>query len=56
MSSFDFFWGLGDFLQWMLSPLDSIGNVFNYACIALGFVGLFIWLKMQNDYNKEEFK
>ena len=32
---------------------DNVGNVFNYSCIVLGFVGLFIWLNKQRKYNEE---
>lgn len=48
-----FFYGLGDFLgmTFRLLEADMIGNIFNYACIALGFVGLFIWLNMQRKFN-----
>ncbi len=57
MNSFDIFWGIGDFSQWLLGAMyDNIGNVFNYTCIVLGFVGLFYWLNLQNKYNKEELK
>ncbi len=49
-----FFYGLADFMQMAFRPLeaDMIGNLFNYSCIALGFVGLFIWLNIQNKSNK----
>lgn len=33
--------------------LVPISDLFNYGVIVLGFVGLFIWLKMQSDYNKK---
>lgn len=48
-----FFYGIADFMQmtFRLLEADMIGNIFNYACIALGFVGLFIWLNMQKKYN-----
>ncbi|MFT5777133.1 MAG: hypothetical protein ACI837_000064 [Crocinitomicaceae bacterium] len=52
MSSYDFFWGLGDIFQWVLSPLDSIGNIFNYTLIVVGFIGMFIWLNKQHKFNK----
>ncbi len=48
-----FFYGLADFIQmtFRLLEADMIGNIFNYSCIVLGFVGLFIWLNMQKKYN-----
>lgn len=47
MSSSDFFYGIADFLQWTFLFFDNVGNVFNYSCIVLGFVGLFYWLNLQ---------
>lgn len=52
MSSADFFWGLGDLFQIVLSPLDWVGNMVNYSFIVLGFVGMLIWLNKQNKFNK----
>ena len=48
-----FFFGLADLMQTPLSFLqaDMIGNIFNYSCIVLGFVGLFYWLKLQKKFN-----
>ena len=44
----------GDGLLWTTSALfENIGNIFNYGVIVLGFVGLFIWLRLQAKYNKE---
>ena len=44
----------GDGLLWTTSALfENIGNVFNFAVIVLGFVGLFIWLRLQAKYNRE---
>ena len=42
-----------DLLTWTFQIFEVIGNSFNYAVIILGFVGLFIWLRMQMKYNKE---
>lgn len=55
MTFSEFFWGLGDLLTWMLSLLqaDKIGNLFNYALIVLGFIGFFIWMRMQAKYNAQ---
>lgn len=33
--------------------LVPISEPFNYFCIALGFIGLFIWLNMQAKYNRK---
>ncbi len=45
------FWHkLGDILNgaWFY---DNIGNIFNYSCIVLGFIGLFYWLNWQRKFN-----
>ena len=49
------FWGIGDFLQWTFQLLESdmIGDKFNYAVIALGFIGLFYWLNWQRKFNAQ---
>ncbi len=45
---------LGDGILWTTELLfETVGNIFNYAVIVLGFVGLFIWLRLQTKYNKE---
>lgn len=33
--------------------LEPLENHFNYAVIVLGFIGLFIWLRMQSKYTKK---
>ena len=33
--------------------LVPISDGFNWAVIVLGFVGLFVWLKMQNDFTRK---
>ncbi|MCR9171415.1 MAG: hypothetical protein NXI10_02915 [bacterium] len=55
MTLYDLFWGIGDFLQWTFILLqgDMIGNMFNYACIVLGFIGLFYWLNWQKKFNAQ---
>lgn len=54
MTYTEFVEDLGDGLLWTTEILfESVGNVFNYAVIVLGFVGLFIWLRLQAKYNKE---
>ncbi|RYM33951.1 hypothetical protein ERX46_08270 [Brumimicrobium glaciale] len=45
---------LGDWTLWTTELLfETVGNVFNYAVIVLGFVGLFIWLRLQAKYNRQ---
>lgn len=46
----NFWYSLGDLLNgaWFY---DNIGNIFNYSCIILGFVGLFYWLNLQKKFN-----
>ena len=54
MSSSDFFWGLGDLFQTILTPLDAdwgLTSLMNTGILLLGFVGLGIWLMKQKKYN-----
>lgn len=45
---------LGGLILWTTELLfESVGNIFNYGVIVLGFVGLFIWLRLQAKYNRE---
>jgi len=45
---------LGHGLLWTTNLLfEVVGNVFNYSVIVLGFIGLFIWLRLQAKYNAE---
>lgn len=54
MTSTDILVSIGDFILWTTEILfENIGNLFNDAMIVLGFIGLFIWLRLQNKYNKE---
>ena len=53
MSSGDVFHAIGDLLQWTFGIFEVIGNSFNYAVIALGFIGLFYWLNLQRKFNAE---
>lgn len=54
MTSTDILVSIGDFILWTTELLfENIGNLFNDAMIVLGFIGLFIWLRLQNKYNKE---
>ena len=57
MNSREMWWSSGDGLQSFLGMFyDNIGNIFNYSCIVLGFVGLFYWLNLQRKFNLVEFK
>ena len=48
MSSRTAFEAIGDFCYGIpFEFYDNIGNIFNYSCIVLGFVGLFYWLNLQ---------
>jgi hypothetical protein len=50
----DFFYALGDFFMWLFeNTLEPLGNLPNWSFIVLGFIGMFIWLKMQKDFNAE---
>ena len=54
MNSRDFWWAVGDGLQWFLGLIyDNVGNIFNYSCIVLGFIGLFYWLNLQRKFSNE---
>lgn len=54
MTYTEFVEALGDGLLWTTEILfETVGNIFNYAVIVLGFVGLFIWLRLQAKYNRE---
>ncbi len=44
---------IGDFLVWSFGGLEFLRNLPNMIFLALGFVGLIIWLRMQSKYNKE---
>lgn len=49
----DFIYSLGDFFYWIFSILEVLGDGPNWAFIVLGFIGMFIWLKMQKNFNEE---
>ena len=49
----DLIYGLGDVFSWFFSLFEKLGNMPNYTFIILGFVGLFIWLTMQKNYNNK---
>lgn len=54
MTFSEIFWGIGDLFTWLLHYLqaDIIGNMFNNALIALGFIGFGIWMNKQRKFNK----
>ncbi len=46
--------GIGEVITWTFDTvLVPLGQLPNYAFIALGGFGLFLWLSMQNKYNKK---
>lgn len=48
MKSTGIFYNIGQATEFFVSMIyDNIGNIFNYACIVLGFIGLFYWLNFQ---------
>lgn len=54
MNSREIWWKIGDGTQWFLGLIyDNVGNIFNYSCIVLGFIGLFYWLNYQRKFNNE---
>jgi hypothetical protein len=57
MNTSTVFYAIGDFMgDYAFTPLEMIGNVFNYACIVLGFFGLFYWLRLQKKFNQDSEK
>lgn len=56
MTLTNFFWGLGNAFEFMLSILDEnvgFAAFFNTTLIILGFFGMFYWLRYQLKFNKE---
>jgi hypothetical protein len=54
MSSSTIFYAIADFMgNYGFAPLEWIGNIFNYACIVLGFFGMFYWLNLQKKYTQK---
>lgn len=53
MTFTDLMYATGDFLESTFTILPEIGNSFNYAVIALGFVGLAYWLIYQSKMTKK---
>jgi hypothetical protein len=49
MNSSGVFYNIGLYTELFVSSIyDNIGNIFNYSCIVLGFIGLFYWLNFQH--------
>ncbi len=48
----NFWYTLGDLLNgaWFY---DNIGDIFNWACIILGFVGFAYWMNWQRKFNAQ---
>lgn len=40
-------------MTFKLLQADAIGNMFNYACIVLGFGGMLYWLNLQRKFNEQ---
>jgi hypothetical protein len=53
MTSNVIFFGIAKMLQTSFLFYEFIQNKFNYACIILGFIGLFYWLNYQRKFNQE---
>lgn len=54
MSSTTVFNAIGDFCyDTAFIFYDNVGNIFNYSCIVLGFVGLFYWLNLQRKFDNQ---
>lgn len=56
MTLSDFFWGIGDILQWTFQFLQNdffLTGFMNNALLLLGFVGFFIWMVKQRKFNAE---
>jgi hypothetical protein len=53
MTFTDIVYFIGEFLSSTFEILPALGNLPNYIFLVLGFVLLFIWIKVMNDYNQE---
>jgi hypothetical protein len=50
----EFYYSLGKIIEDTFSMvLVPMSDPFNWVCVAIGIVGLFVWLKMQGSYNKK---
>lgn len=53
MSSTKVIYAISDLIRWTFGLYENVGNIFNYAVIVLGFVGLFYWLNCQKKFNEK---
>lgn len=54
MSSYDFFWSLGDGLGNAIACFyDNVNNIFNNFLIVFGFVMFGYWMNLQSKFIKE---
>ncbi|MCO5260056.1 MAG: hypothetical protein M9916_07930 [Crocinitomicaceae bacterium] len=57
MNATDFWWGVGDCLDSILSFIydenNMITTVFNTTVLFGGFFGVLYWLNLQNKFNKK---
>ncbi|MDZ4750502.1 MAG: hypothetical protein SGI87_02720 [Flavobacteriales bacterium] len=50
----DFLYPIADGLLWFFrNILEPSSHWFNWVCIAGGLFGLFLWLRMQKNFNKK---
>jgi hypothetical protein len=56
MGSATVFYAIGDFMQevaFLPFEIETLKWCINYGLLALGFVGLFYWLRMQKRFNEQ---
>jgi len=53
MTFTDIVYLIGDLLSSTFEILPVLGNLPNYIFLVVGFILLFIWIKVMNDYNQE---
>jgi len=56
MSSTDIIYKIGGLLQDSFVFFESVGNIFNYSAIVLGFFGFFFWMNKQRKFNDKASK
>ncbi len=50
----DILYPIADGLLWFFRNLfEPSTHWFNWVCIAVGFAGMFLWLRMQKNYNRK---
>lgn len=49
----DLAYSIGDIFTWTFGILEMLGNLPNYAFVALGFVGAAFWLMKQGKFTRE---